>query len=104
MVNRNARMPAERGNMNKPCTDNTHKAILSKLQAVDFSLVDVVLYLDAYPNCKKAIEYYHKLLAEKEMLTKKLTEMGIPINNMSNAGEHWKWTDGPWPWEYEANI
>ena len=103
MVNRTPRMQNERNNMGSGC-NNTAKQLMSKLQTVDFSLVDVILYLDAYPHCKKAMEYYRKLLAEKEALSKKLCEAGIPVNNMSNTSDSWKWTDGPWPWEYEANI
>lgn len=104
MVSRNMRMQLERNSMTPPCTGENVEQLKSKLRAVDFSLVDTVLYLDVYPNCKKALEYYHKLIRERDMLCAKLKEMGMPVNNMSNVGDSWKWTDGPWPWEYEANI
>ena len=105
MVKCNMRMQNERGNIpSKPCNNDVAKQIIAKLQAVDFSLVDTALYLDAYPHCKKAMEHYRKLIAEKDMLRAKLKEMGVPVNNMSNTSESWKWTEGPWPWEYEANI
>lgn len=110
MVNRNIRgsvgnsCPKGRYTAQQGCGCDGVKQLMAKLQAVDFSLIDTVLYLDAYPHCKKAMEYYHKLLKEKDMLSAELMEAGIPLTNMSNTGEHWKWTDGPWPWEYEANI
>ena len=105
MVRGNFRIQNERASTPvKPCGGDSAKQILSKLGMIDFSLMDTVLYLDAYPNCKKAMDYYHKLLAERDSLSKKLAEMGYPINNMSNLGDEWKWTNGPWPWEYEANI
>lgn len=79
-------------------------ALIKKLRAVDFSLSDTVLYLDAYPNCKRALDYYHKLQGERAMLTAKLDELGVPMNNLSVSGDKWNWTDAPWPWEYEANA
>ena len=78
--------------------------LLKKLQIVDFSLVDIVLYLDAYPNCQKALCHYHKLLEERAAILAKLDEAGIPITCMGNRSDSWKWTDAPWPWEYDANI
>ena len=78
--------------------------LLKKLQIIDFSLVDTVLYLDAYPHCKKAICHYHKLLEERSVILSKLDEAGIPVTSLSNYSDDWKWTDAPWPWEYEANV
>ena len=104
MVKGNFRMQNERMSGGAQCPSDNVKQILSSLQKIDFSLADTVLYLDAYPHCKKALEHYRKLLAQKELLSKKLLEMGYPINCVSNVSDSWKWTDGPWPWEYEANI
>jgi len=97
--------PAMNGNAgNIHSTASSSKSmLLKKLQKVDFSLVDTVLYLDAYPHCKKALDYYHKLLAERENLIVKLNEAGVTLNNMSNTSDTWEWTDSPWPWEFEAN-
>ena len=77
--------------------------LLKQLQKIDFALVDVVLYLDAYPNCKKALDYYHKLLSERDKILVKLGDAGIPMNAFDNTSDVWNWTDSPWPWEYEAN-
>ena len=80
-------------------------ALLRRLQAVDFSLADTVLYLDAYPHSEEALAYYHKLLSEREALTKKLADScRRPITCLDNTSKDtWLWTDGPWPWEPQAN-
>lgn len=78
--------------------------LLKKLQIVDFSLVDTVLYLDAYPHCQKALCHYRKLLEERAVILAKLDEAGIPMTSLSNTSDSWNWTDAPWPWEYDANI
>ena len=92
--------------MNNTANDTASSSknmLLKKLQKVDFSLVDIVLYLDAYPHCKKALDYYHKLIAERKDLIEKLNDMSVVINNMSNTADTWDWSNSPWPWEYEAN-
>lgn len=75
-----------------------------RLQKVDFALVELVLYLDAYPNCQSALAYYQRLVAERKELVDKLAECGMPQTAADNRGDRWTWTDSPWPWEYEANL
>lgn len=86
------------GNSNKDCE------LMNKLRKVDFSLIDTILYLDAYPKCSEALSYYHKLLAQRKELVEKLSEMGMPVTSFSNVTDSWRWVDSPWPWEYEANV
>ena len=64
------------------CEMHTHLSpaqaqLINKLRKIDFALVDTVLYLDAYPHCKKAMEYYKKLLAEQKTLLEKLEKSGM---------------------------
>jgi len=80
------------------------ESLRSKLKTVDFALIDTALYLDVYPNCKKALEYYRALKKEREMLAEAINgKCGpITIRDNENATE-WTWEKGPWPWEAEAN-
>ena len=78
--------------------------LMARLRKVDFALVDTILYLDAYPHCKNAMEHYKKLVAERKMLIEKLEKSGMPINAVGNLSDSWNWIDSPWPWEYEANV
>lgn len=87
-----------------PCYNKEAKALIKKLQAVDFSMVDTILYLDVYPQCQKAMSYYKELQCQREKLVEKLTEAGVPMNNMNVRADGWSWTDSPWPWELDANI
>ena len=41
---------------------------MKKLREIDFCLVETILYLDAYPDHPQALEYYHKLNAERSAL------------------------------------
>lgn len=92
-------------NQSPTVPSNACKALLSRLQALDFSIVDTVLYLDAYPDCREALSHYHKLLSERDALLRELAEKcRMPMTSFANASrDAWDWTGGPWPWEADAN-
>ena len=77
--------------------------LMCKLRRVDFAIYDTVLYLDVYPVCVKAQEFYQKLIREREELCRRINaECGpVTINNVNHG--KWNWTKGPWPWEPDAN-
>jgi len=78
--------------------------LMRRLQKVDFAIVETCLYLDAYPNSREALAYYHKLVTEQKMLRDRLAALGRPVTNSENAAkDQWLWTKGPWPWQIEAN-
>lgn len=120
MINRNMRQNDRRINQpacnqsNSSCQGNGNQgagngascqALLRRLQALDFSIVDTVLYLDAYPDCQNALDYYRKLVSERDALKRSLAEnCKRPVTNFENASnDAWDWTNGPWPWEAAAN-
>ena len=81
------------------------RSLMRQLQTIDFSIVDTVLYLDAYPHCKKAMDHYHSLIHERAELVRLLAEeCHTPITNCENASrDSWDWINNPWPWELDAN-
>ena len=78
--------------------------MLGYLQKIEFSMIDVILYLDAYPTNQKALAFYDQhrkiLAALKEEYKREYGPLTIYDNVDSNE---WKWVKGPWPWEKEAN-
>ena len=102
MVNRNSRNTA-RSVMN--ATNTSCKQALRDLQAIDFSMVDTILYLDAYPESQEALEYYHKLHEERHRLLASMQAGNCPPVTAMDSHSHtaWNWVDGPWPWEADAN-
>ena len=77
---------------------------LQRLRALDFAIVDAGLYLDAYPDSASALEYYKRLVTERERLAAAINIECMPLTSRDGAvGGKWKWTDGPWPWQPEAN-
>lgn len=76
-----------------------------RLQEVNFALYDTILYLDAYPNCRKALAHYHSLLELKKQLTAEYERDVGPVTAFGNANrERWDWVTTPWPWEQDGSC
>ena len=77
---------------------------LQRLRALDFAIQETVLYLDAYPESRPALAYYHKLIHEREELKAALEKQCGPLTMYGNTNHGaWDWVEGPWPWEPDAN-
>ena len=87
-------------NSRQGCSCNTANALLLKIQEIDFSIYDVVLYLDAYPNCAEALAYYHTLLDTRAVLVSEYEHKYGPLTAFSNVNKNaWDWISNPWPWQ-----
>lgn len=74
--------------------------LLQKLRQVDFALYDTILYLDAYPHCRKALAHYHTLLNMQKKLKAEYEAQYGPVTAFGNGSQtSWDWTSTPWPWE-----
>lgn len=79
-------------------------AQLELLRALDFAIQETVLYLDAYPECQQALDYYHELIRQRKQAADRYEETCAPLTPYGNRSlSAWDWTLGPWPWEAEAN-
>lgn len=79
------------------------RQLMKQLRAVDFSLYEVVLYLDGYPESEEAMKLYRNLLNERRRLAEAYESQCGPLTMNGNHGGTWNWTKGPWPWEPDAN-
>ena len=83
--------------------DGHRNKLAEKIQSVDFSLYEVILYLDVYPHSCDALETYHKLKAQREALHAEYEKTYGPLTPFGNQSHtSWDWFDGPFPWEYDA--
>lgn len=84
--------------------DQSRSELLHRIQAEDFALYEVALYLDGHPKNKRALAYYeeHRKIAAmlRAEYEQKYGPLSITGNNDTTA---WRWVDAPWPWEKEAN-
>jgi spore coat protein JB len=74
---------------------------LNKIRKLLFCALDLNLYLDNFPDCKKATEDY-KFISYK--LDKAIYEYEQQYGPLSNFGSAYienpeAWINTPWPWE-----
>ena len=80
--------------MNKRNTSATER----RLMELSFAKTEAELFLDTHPDCKRALDYYHRIL--EELMAARLayrSEVG-PIVAEDSSLERWDWVDSPWPW------
>lgn len=75
--------------------------LLEQLQAVDFVLVELTLYLDTHPNDQDAINQFNHYLGERAKFKELYESKYGPLLQFGNSysGSPWDWKDGPWPWQ-----
>ena len=78
--------------------NNSKEQLMKAYQAYSFALYDTLLYLDAYPNDKCALDSYNKL---QKMALKAKAEYEAKYGCISIPSEAsaWQWVDAPWPWQ-----
>ena len=90
---------------NQPNPQNRPAELLDMIQTIDFALVETILYLDAYPDNRQALVFYHKLLTERTRLAEQYEKNVGPLTATANRSTaSWNWTKAPWPWELAANC
>jgi spore coat protein JB len=77
---------------------------LFKLTQLDFSAIDLQLYLDIHPDDKKAIAEYNKTVGEAAKLRAEYEQKnGALTARASSDPNKFKWIDDPWDWEETYN-
>ncbi|MCM3665321.1 spore coat protein CotJB [Mesobacillus subterraneus] len=74
---------------------------MEQLQAVDFVLVELTLYLDTHPDDFDAINQFNQFAKERKRLKKIIESNYGPLMQYGNSysGYPWNWNDAPWPWQ-----
>jgi len=81
--------------------DEQYVELLTQLQAIDFVLVELNLYLDTHPHDANAIEQFNELTQRRWKLANDFEALYGPLMNFghSYSGYPWQWNDTPWPWQ-----
>ena len=75
--------------------------LMRKIQSLAFVKTETELYLDAHPDNKAALDYYHKVNDELENLTRQYECKFGPITAKGSSQNSWNWVDKPWPWHVD---
>jgi spore coat protein JB len=76
-------------------------ALLEELQAIDFVLVELTLYLDTHPHDIGAINQYNSYAKQRKYIKKEFEQRFHPLEQYghSYASAPFSWSESPWPWQ-----
>ena len=87
--------------------DAAQQKMLREIQALEFSLVDLNLFLNTHPYCTDALALYKEYLNMLEEIRCEYERRYGPISlEGCGLGEtSWDWALKPWPWhQYEGGM
>ena len=88
------------GTVNK---DNLPTTTLAELQALDFAIQELALYLDTHREDQDALELYRKYQQLYDRCRQVYEKKYGPLNHISAREGGYAWLDDPWPWDLGAN-
>lgn len=83
---------------------NQMNQMLKDIGIVDFTLVELALYLDTHPYDCNAMEYFNHYNRIKNQLQREFSQKYFPLNlNLAESNKEWRWGAAPLPWEGECD-
>lgn len=77
---------------------------LTELQALEFVVLELGLYLDTHPDDEEAFSLFRQYVnMEKAAKTAYESKYGPLFQANSASNSSYRWLDGPWPWVFERN-
>lgn len=75
---------------------------LSELQALEFVLVELGLYLDTHQDDTEAMELFRQYVALEKLDRERYeAKFGPVTQTTAGQGKNWDWIRDPWPWNYQ---
>ena len=79
---------------------SSKEQMLKDIGIVDFTVIDLGLYLDTHPCDNNAMEYFNHYNRIRTQLKKEFSRTYYPLLlDYAESGQEWRWGDAPLPWE-----
>lgn len=74
---------------------------LRELQALEFTAIELNLYLDTHPEDERALADYNRIAQELAIAKREYEQRYGPLVHCgwSQSRYPWQWATEPWPWE-----
>ncbi len=74
---------------------------LEEIQAIDFVVHELTLYLDTHPHDQNAILQFQQFTHYKQQIKRDFeNRYGSLLQNTAGPSDNqWTWGQGPWPWQ-----
>ena len=76
---------------------------LTELQALEFVMHEMGLYLDTHPDDTEAFELFKQYAAMEKAARNAYSSKYGPMFRGADTETRMRWLDDPWPWNYERN-
>ena len=77
---------------------------LVELQALEFVLLELGMYLDTHPDDSEAFAVFKRYAAmEKAAKAAYESKFGPLMKSSAASGDRYRWLQDPWPWNYQQN-
>ena len=77
--------------------------LLRDIGIVDFTLIELTLYLDTHPTDRSAMEYFNHYNRIKQQMVREFSQKYFPLNlDQVECSNEWSWGAAPLPWEGEC--
>ncbi|NLY43875.1 MAG: spore coat protein CotJB [Clostridiaceae bacterium] len=85
--------------------DMNRDELLKQIMALDFTIVDLNLYLNTHPYDQNALMRYNAAVMQSRMLKNQYESLYGPLTAYHSTSCYpWQWINNPWPWSYEFNF
>lgn len=74
---------------------------LEEIQAADFVVLELTLYLDTHPTDAQAIAQFNQFTRHSMQLKKAFETQFGPLQqgSINPSKTNWAWSEFPWPWQ-----
>lgn len=80
---------------------NQQTQMLLEIQRMEFTAIDLNLYLDTHPDDQQALSLYNSVVPQLKQYIENYEQCYGPLFHfgMSPSQYPWQWIKSPWPWE-----
>ncbi len=78
--------------------------MLKEIMSIDFSLIELNLYLDTHPLDQRALRLHNEYVTASKCLRDKYEEEYAPLTHVYTSKCPWEWIEDPWPWEINYEM
>lgn len=79
----------------------TRMRMLEDIMALEFTAIELNLYLNTHPRDERALEAYNRTVKQLNELKKDYEDRFGPLTNFGDTTSEypWSWVEEPWPWQ-----
>lgn len=77
-------------------------AVINRIKAYDFAIVEMNLFLDTHPDDCRALELFKAYIEKRNQLVAEYeAAYGPYVQTVTDVeGDKFSWICNPWPWDY----